>query len=147
MLRKLFGATALVVLLALAPLSALAARAAPVEITAFDLSPDCIVLGGTVNIFARVSNTTLFFQNTWGQGILNYNNGQRIIVSDPEGPVPVPPFIPITIRLAVDLPRQLPPGVYLVTGTIGPSPQDPDGWDSASDSVTLATSCSAQPGR
>lgn len=114
-----------------------AAVAAPVEITAFSVSPSCARPGATVTANVTVRNTGLLPQRTYAQTRTTYF-GWTVATSQVYGPYDVPPLLPASTSMQETVPWYAPWGSYTVTLGIGPSPGDPTSWSSRSAPLTVA---------
>ena len=114
-----------------------AAQAAPVEITAFSVSPTCARPGSTVTANVTVRNTGLLFQRTYAQTRTSYF-GWTVMTSQVYGPYDVPPLIPASTTMQETVPWYAPWGSYTVTLGIGPSPSDPMGWSTRTAPLSVA---------
>ncbi len=119
---------------AIAPATALGA---PVEITAFSVSPSCARPGSTVTASVTVRNTGLLPQRTYAQTRTTYF-GWTVATSRVYGPYDVPPLFPASTSMQETVPWYAPWGSYTVTLGIGPSASDPTSWSTRSAPLTVA---------
>jgi hypothetical protein len=113
------------------------AMGAPVEITAFSVSPSCTRPGSTVTANVTVRNTGLLFQRTYAQTRTTYF-GWTVATSQVYGPYDVPPLIPASTSMQADVPWYAPWGSYTVTLGIGPSASDTMSWSTRTAPLTVA---------
>jgi hypothetical protein len=114
-----------------------AAHGAPVEVTAFSLSPPCVAPGGTVTADTTVRNTTLLPQRFYAQTRASYY-GYPVATSQVYGPYDLPPLASTGTRTQMDVPLTAPWGWYTVVFGIGPSTGDAMGWSTRSAGVKVA---------
>ena len=124
-----------VAVLAIAP--AAAAVAAPVEVTAFTLSPSCTHPGGTVTANTTVQNTTLLPQTFYAQTRTTYY-GYPVQTSGVYGPYSVPPLSSLSKSTPTTIPSNAPWGDYSVTFGIGPSSSSAMSWSTRTAPLKVA---------
>jgi hypothetical protein len=116
-----------------------AAFAAPVNVTAFSISPSCTHPGGTVTATATVQNTTLLPQSFYGEARTSYFGVP--VQTSTYGPYTALPLLSVTQSASTQIPYYAPWGSYSVVFGIGPSSGDPMGWSTSTSGFTVAPWC------
>jgi hypothetical protein len=121
--------------MAIAPVAS--AAAAPVEVTAFSLSPTCTHPGGTVTANTTVQNTTLLPQQFYAQTRTTYY-GYPVQTSSVYGPYAVPSLSSLSKSTPTTIPSNAPWGNYTVVFGIGPSASSAMSWSTRSAPLKVA---------
>jgi hypothetical protein len=129
--RAIVGAAAVC---AMAPA---AAFGAPVDITAFSITPTCTHPGSTVTADVTVHNNGLLPVRIYAQTRTSYY-GWLVQTSDVYGPYDVPPILSPSTSMQTTVPAYAPWGSYTVTLGIGPSPTDTTSYGTRSAGLGVA---------
>lgn len=116
------------------------AAAAPVNVTAFSLSPSCTHPGGTVTATATLQNTTYLPQGFYAQEFVT-EFGYTIQSGGVMGPYGLPSYGSVTQSQSTQVPSYTPYGYYTVNLGDGPSSSNATGWSSMGAGLTVSPFC------